>query len=204
MSFTFTADFLVKSRSIGTQSGCRIFVHACVSNGTTKSIWDCNIVTCPLHLKVIYFLRHVQVRIVYILWISNISYGCLNHHLAIELWSSSTIKIKNRKDQTVTCPIKKSDMGVSKNRGKTPQIIHFNRVFHYFHHPFWVSLCLGQHPKKGGSTYKGLPLAMLRMWVICLTGEIKAHKLLLPKLVSSWQYLVMGISPRNKALLRVY
>ena len=20
----------------------------------------------------------------------------------------------------------------------TPQIIHFNRVFHYFHHPFWV------------------------------------------------------------------
>ena len=27
------------------------------------------------------------------------------------------------------------DMGVSKNRG-TPQIIHFNRVFHYFHHPF--------------------------------------------------------------------
>ena len=28
-------------------------------------------------------------------------------------------------------------VGVSKNRGKTPQIIHFNRVFYYFHHPFW-------------------------------------------------------------------
>ncbi len=29
-------------------------------------------------------------------------------------------------------------MGVEpKIRGKTPQIIHFNRVFHYFHHPFW-------------------------------------------------------------------
>ena len=28
------------------------------------------------------------------------------------------------------------DMGVFKN-WKTPQIIHFNRVFHYFHHPFW-------------------------------------------------------------------
>lgn len=27
------------------------------------------------------------------------------------------------------------------------------------------------------------------MWVICLTGEIKAHKLLLQKLVSLWQYL---------------
>ena len=32
-------------------------------------------------------------------------------------------------------------MGVSKNRGFSPQIIHFNRVFHYFHHPFW-----GKHP----------------------------------------------------------
>ena len=30
-----------------------------------------------------------------------------------------------------------NDMGVSKNRGIYPQIIHFNRVFHYFHHPFW-------------------------------------------------------------------
>ena len=28
-------------------------------------------------------------------------------------------------------------MGVSKNSGFSPQIIHFNRVFHYFHHPFW-------------------------------------------------------------------
>ena len=29
-------------------------------------------------------------------------------------------------------------MGVSKNRGTGyPQIIHVNRVFHYFHHPFW-------------------------------------------------------------------
>ena len=28
-------------------------------------------------------------------------------------------------------------MGVSKNNGCSPQIIHSNRVFHYFHHPFW-------------------------------------------------------------------
>ena len=33
-------------------------------------------------------------------------------------------------------------MGVSKNRGFSPQIIHFNRVFHDFHHPFWVPLFL--------------------------------------------------------------
>ena len=37
-------------------------------------------------------------------------------------------------------------MGVSKNSG-TPQIIHFNRVFHYFHHPFWgLSLYFWKHP----------------------------------------------------------
>ena len=28
-------------------------------------------------------------------------------------------------------------MDVSENSGFSPQIIHFNRVFHYFHHPFW-------------------------------------------------------------------
>ena len=34
-------------------------------------------------------------------------------------------------------------MDVSENSGFYPQIIHFNRVFHYFHHPFWgVSLFL--------------------------------------------------------------
>ena len=32
-------------------------------------------------------------------------------------------------------------MGVSKNNGP-PQIIHSNRGFHYFHHPFWVPLFL--------------------------------------------------------------
>ncbi len=31
-----------------------------------------------------------------------------------------------------------NDLGVSKNRGVSPQIIPFvHRVFHYFHHPFW-------------------------------------------------------------------
>ena len=32
--------------------------------------------------------------------------------------------------------------GVSLNGGFSPQIIYFNRVFHYFHHPFWVPLFL--------------------------------------------------------------
>ena len=34
-----------------------------------------------------------------------------------------------------------------KNRGFSPQIIHFNRVFHYFHHPFWgFSPYFWKHP----------------------------------------------------------
>ena len=37
--------------------------------------------------------------------------------------------------------ILQAHMGVSENSGFSPQIIHFNRDFHYFHHPFWgVSL----------------------------------------------------------------
>ena len=34
-------------------------------------------------------------------------------------------------------------MDVSKNRGVSPQIIHFNRSFHDFHHPFWDTPILG-------------------------------------------------------------
>ena len=34
-------------------------------------------------------------------------------------------------------------MNVSENSGSSPQIIHFNRVFHYFHHPFWGTSIFG-------------------------------------------------------------
>ena len=36
-------------------------------------------------------------------------------------------------------------LGASKNRGgcKTLQIIHFNKVFHDFHHPFWDTTIFG-------------------------------------------------------------
>ncbi len=38
-------------------------------------------------------------------------------------------------------------MGVSKNRGVSPQIINSNRVFPYFHHPFWgFSPYFWKHP----------------------------------------------------------
>ena len=41
-------------------------------------------------------------------------------------------------------------MEVSLNGGFSPQIIHFNRVFHYFHHPFWGTTILG-NPHLGWS-----------------------------------------------------
>ena len=44
-------------------------------------------------------------------------------------------------------------MDVSKNNG-TPQIIHFNRVFHYFHHPFWGKhLYFWKHPYRDCFVY---------------------------------------------------
>ena len=34
-------------------------------------------------------------------------------------------------------------LGVSENSGFYPQIIHFSRVFHYFHHQFWDATIFG-------------------------------------------------------------
>ena len=39
-----------------------------------------------------------------------------------------------------------SNVGVSKNRGFSTQIIHLNRVFHYVHHPFWGTPNFWKHP----------------------------------------------------------
>ena len=40
------------------------------------------------------------------------------------------------------------DMGVSKNNG-IPKSSHFNRVFHYFHHPFWDTPIFGNTHMNG-------------------------------------------------------
>ena len=34
----------------------------------------------------------------------------------------------------------------SENSGFSPQIVHFNRIFHYFHHPFWGTPIFGNTP----------------------------------------------------------
>ena len=39
--------------------------------------------------------------------------------------------------------IEKRYMGVSKNKGFSPQIIRFNRVFRYINHPFWGTTIFG-------------------------------------------------------------
>ena len=50
--------------------------------------------------------------------------------------------------------LKHSYMGVSENGGFSPQIIHFNRVFHYFHHPFGGTPYFGNtHSEKRGVSY---------------------------------------------------
>ena len=54
------------------------------------------------------------------------------------------------KNPALPSPLKKASedamciyMDVSLNGGFSPQIIHFNRVFHYVHHPFWGTPILG-------------------------------------------------------------
>ena len=37
-------------------------------------------------------------------------------------------------------------LAVSENSGFSPQIIHFYRGFHYFHHPFWGTPIFWKHP----------------------------------------------------------
>ena len=46
-----------------------------------------------------------------------------------------------KKSYRLTC-VPFSSYGCFRKR-RYPQIIHFNRVFHYFHHPFWGTTILG-------------------------------------------------------------
>ena len=56
-------------------------------------------------------------------------------------------------------------MGVSENSG-TPQIIHFNRDFHYFHHPFWGTPIFG-------STFMGFLMMMKFIQVHAPSGSAR-------------------------------
>ena len=47
-------------------------------------------------------------------------------------------------------------MDVSKNRGVSPQIMNFNRVFHEINHPFWDTPIFGNTHILGGEEKKHL------------------------------------------------
>ena len=48
------------------------------------------------------------------------------------------------------------NLGVSKNNDIYPQIIHFNRVFHYVHHPFWGKIpYFWKHPSRSSTSCQG-------------------------------------------------
>ena len=56
---------------------------------------------------------------------------------------------------------------VSENSGFSPQIIHFNRVFHYFHHPFWGTHMFGNtHIDASRSQFRVPVDAMILWWQI--------------------------------------
>ena len=65
----------------------------------------------------------------------------------------STLRFHNLAITSERCHIGVSNPKIG---GFTPQIIHFNRVFHYFHHPFWGfpiifgNIHIGVEPKIGG------------------------------------------------------
>ena len=70
------------------------------------------------------------------------------------------------------------EMDVSQNGGFSPQIIHFNRFFHYFHHPFWGTRIFGntqmmfvqppcfQHRKGHTVLQPSFPLSSLKKGIL--------------------------------------
>ena len=52
---------------------------------------------------------------------------------------------------------------VSENSGFSPQIIHFNGVFHYFHHPFWDTLIFGN--THVGNIFQHFPIECSHFWI---------------------------------------
>ena len=66
-----------------------------------------------------------------------------------ERWAPLLCCRNNRQEQNVADETNRLIivyMGVSKNRGVSPQIIHFNRVFHEINHPFLGYPNFWKHP----------------------------------------------------------
>ena len=70
------------------------------------------------------------------------------------------------------------NMDVSENSGFSPPIIHFNRVFHYFHHPFWGTPFFGNtHMQKMRSDESPMsPLLASQAQETLPKGGCRAHQ----------------------------
>ena len=65
------------------------------------------------------------------------------------------------------------DMDVSENSGLSPQIIHFNRVFHYFNHPFWGTPIFGNtHIGPSIETLHLLCMEKLKAEMVAMTEHV--------------------------------
>ena len=126
--------------------------NPCIQGSTTKKEW-------PTNPSAGWLLNFAQVdsqkpivkstfqQLERIFAITGVMNYITNPNHALFLWQIPRIYhqickcfdlLKNRyffHDPCITCCYQK--VGVSENSGFPPQIIHFNRVFHDFHHPFW-------------------------------------------------------------------
>ena len=99
----------------------------------------------------------------------------LDTHTSSKLWTLAS----------ETCGGHGTDMGVSKNRGFYPQIMNFNRVFHYFHHPFWgFSSYFWKHPHVCLAFFFCFPLNLLN-----LQGSTSVESCVQTIRARSWRFL---------------
>ena len=83
-----------------------------------------------------------------------------------------TAGLKNSTETPIDLHLSSSQLhlGVSKNSGFSPQIIHLNRVFHYFRHPFWGTTILGNPWGKPLSIFKLGTSSALQCRFRCLSS----------------------------------
>ena len=98
--------------------------------------------------------------------------------------------------QTVKPGKKSVHMGVSENSGFSPQIIHFNRDFHYFHHPFWGTPIFGNtHIVHSSFSHPvcGRVFSCCRCWVLSCPSVFEITSHLKPVSIFGWAVPVVSV-----------
>ena len=102
----------------------------------------------------------------------------LQNHVITVTWKKSGQHLSHTYTQHVSHL--GNHMDVSENSGFSPQIIHCNRVFHYFHHPFWeFSPSFWKHPYINNEVFFRRTLGILKNSV-CQETPVKRAKKLYP------------------------